>query len=403
MKKEYIILGLIIVLLSAYLVLRNQNGNNYALPFIPEVKVSDIHEIILEKEGKTIPITKKDEAWKVSDKNYPAETKSITKMLDIIKEMKVTALISEAGENLTRYELDDPNRIGVTVKSKSETMRQFEIGKAAPSYRHTFIRLANNPSVYHAAKSFRRDFDKSVADLRDKSVLQFDQEKITEITLEKEGITQTLALTKISEEEEENATETDDAAANADSSTAETAESTVTVWQIQGDETNSALDETKKNAIKEMLSTLSTLKCSSYSESDDKKSAFKDQAILATLTLKGDKAYTLQLITKTVDDGDYPGLSSENGYPFFIGSYEGDNLLKKVDSVLGIEEKKDENQSMDDEISPTDTYQDPTAGTTEMDAVAKQLIGDAVQQGAEGNESASLQENEDEVTTETEE
>ncbi len=403
MKKEYIILGLIIVLLSAYLVLRNQNGNNYALPFIPEVKVSDIHEIILEKEGKTIPITKKDEAWKVSDKNYPAETKSITKMLDIIKEMKVTALISEAGENLTRYELDEPNRIGVTVKSKSETMRQFEIGKAAPSYRHTFIRLASNPSVYHAAKSFRRDFDKSVADLRDKSVLQFDQEKITEITLEKEGITQTLALTKISEEEEENATETDDAAANADSSTAETAESTVTVWQIQGDETNSALDETKKNAIKEMLSTLSTLKCSSYSESDDKKSAFKDQAILATLTLKGDKAYTLQLITKTVDDGDYPGLSSENGYPFFIGSYEGDNLLKKVDSVLGIEEKKDENQSMDDEISPTDTYQDPTAGTTEMDAVAKELIGEAVQQGVEGNESASLQENEDEVTTETEE
>ena len=52
MKKEYIILGLIIVLMSAYLVLRNQDGNNYTLPFIPEVKVSDIHEIILEKEGE---------------------------------------------------------------------------------------------------------------------------------------------------------------------------------------------------------------------------------------------------------------------------------------------------------------------------------------------------------------
>ena len=357
----------------------------------------------LKKRGKTIPITKKDEAWKVSDQNYPADTQSITKMLDIIKGMKVTALISEAGENLTRYELDEAHRIGVTVKSETETMRKFDIGKTAPSYRHTFIRLANNPSVYHAAKSFRRDFDKSVADLRDKSVLRFDQKKITEITLEKEGITQTLTLAKISADEEKNTAETDDAATSADS-TAEAAKSTVTMWQIKGDETNSALDETKKKTLKEILSTLATLKCSSYSESDDKESAFKDQTILATLTLKGDKAYTLQLITKTGDDGDYPALSSDNAYPFFLGGYEGDNLLKKVDSILGIKEKKDEDQPIDDEVSQADTDQDPTAGTKKMDAVAKQLIGEAVQQGMEGNENASsIQESEDEVTTEMEE
>ncbi|MBF0199898.1 MAG: DUF4340 domain-containing protein [Desulfamplus sp.] len=342
MKKAYIIPGLLILLLSAYLVLHDRDRSHYTLPFIPGVAVSDISEITVEKGGVSIIITGKDGVWSVTDKNYPADKNRITEMLDIIKNLKVTALVSEEGDNLARYELDPENRIKVTVKSEAEVLREFEIGKAAPSFRHTFIRIKGSRSVYHAPENFRRNFDKSVDDLRDSNVLTFEKDKITHVTLEKGGKMEIFDLSKGGGD----AQTSDLPQGQGDDQTSDTSkgEGYFQTSDTSGEEPDISpekpdIPQDKRDALDSMLSTLSSLKCSRFADIDSKDEAFQDMETAASITMKGDKTLSLKIFSK---DGElFPAISSENDYPFYLDTWQGENLLKKMDEIMDIDDQGD--------------------------------------------------------------
>lgn len=337
MKKEYVILGLIIIALSAYLLTKKTDRDNYTLPAIPEINVADITEIAIQKgeskqdikqngdkdnKDNKILISKKDGSWVVSgavpDKNYPADQESITKMVDIIKSLKLSALVSESG-NLAPYELDAKNRINVTVKSKAETVRNFAIGKTAPSFRHTFVVLDNGNSIYHAEKSFRNDFDKTINDLRDKKVLSFDKNKISSITLKKGDIVKTVAL--------KDGKPVDD---NKDKK------------PVDSNKDGKAVDNKENEALEKILTTLSDLKCYSFTDTESK-NEFKEKGIeeISKVSIKesADKEISFVIYNKDAN-GNYPALSSESLYPFFLNTYEGNDIIANIDQSMGI--KKEE-------------------------------------------------------------
>ena len=330
MKKEYFIIGLIIVALSAYLVTNKTNRDNYTLPSIPEIDVANITEISLQKgenekdakhkDGKIV-ISKKDGAWLVTgaagDKNYPADQESITKMVDIIKALKLSALVSESG-NLAPYELDAKNRIGVTVKSSTETLRKFEIGKTAPSFRHTFVKLDGSNSVYHAEKSFRQDFGKTVDELRDRKVLTFDKNKISSITLKKGDKVQEFAIK--------------------DGKPVETIEKKPVDKKDDKTVQNKPkpADNNRNEAVEKIISTLSDLKCSGFTDTDSK-DEFKGKGIeeIARITLKGNNEKSLVIYKKDAKEN-YPALSSGTIYPFMLDTYQGNELVSGIDNAMGI-------------------------------------------------------------------
>ncbi|MBF0572317.1 MAG: DUF4340 domain-containing protein [Desulfamplus sp.] len=346
MKKEYIILGLIIIALSAYLITNKTDRDNYSLPSISEINVADIVEINLEKDGKNILISKKDSSWivgSVADKTYPADQESITKILDIVKALKVSALVSESG-NLTPYELDAKNKINVTVKSKTATVRKFEIGKTAPSFRHTFVKLDGSKSVYHAEKSFRRDFEKTVDDLRDKKVLSFDKNKITNITLKKGDIIKEVAIKdgKPVEKKDEKAQDSSKDEKSADNKIDENKSG-----ENKSDDKKADNLLTSKNneAIEGILATLSDLKCNSFTDTENK-NEFKDKGIeeIAKVTLKADANKELSFVIYKKDAKEnYPAITSENVYPFLLTTYEGNDIITKIDDAMGL--KKEDSPS----------------------------------------------------------
>ncbi|MBF0111140.1 MAG: DUF4340 domain-containing protein [Desulfamplus sp.] len=320
MKKEYIILGLIIIALSAYILTNKTDRDNYTLPSIPEINGSDITEITVQKGDKNIVISKNGGSWSVanagSDKSYKANQESITKMVDLIKSLKLSALVSESG-NLSPYELDEKNRITVEAKSQSETVRKFEIGKSAPSFRHTFVRLDANKSIYHAEKSFRQDFDKSLQDLRDKKIISFDKGKISAITIKKGDKIKEFAIKDGK--------------------------------PVSSGEVKEAIEEGE--AIETILTTLSDLNCHSFTDSDNK-DEFRQKEILeiAKITLKEEPEKELSFVIYTKDENDnYPAISSESIYPFFITTHDGNQIVEKIDSALGI--KKEEPTSEDKQES----------------------------------------------------
>ncbi len=182
-KKEYFILGGIILLLAVYLAYQKTDRTYYELPKLTEVKKADITALKISKTDKTIELQKKDDKWVILPEKYPADSGKIDPMLDIIAGLTLTALVSES-ENYNRYELDDPQKITILALAGDKTVRSFDMGKTAPSNQHTFIRLPDDKRVYHARENFKTKFDVTTDALRDLTVLVFDKTQIRQIDIQ---------------------------------------------------------------------------------------------------------------------------------------------------------------------------------------------------------------------------
>ncbi len=56
----------------------------------------------------------------------------------------------------------------------------------------------------------------------------------------------------------------------------------------------------------------------------------ENQEPVFNITLKGTKEYTLRIFAKQEgDNGKYPALSSESGFPFLLATYGAERIIKK--------------------------------------------------------------------------
>ena len=187
MKKEYLILTALILILSAYIVFHKDNNNTYSLLKINLPQKSKIIKLILGKNNKELIFKKeKEEKWIIN--TYPANQSLVNNILDAISNLKVSALISSQKKDIKRYQLDNENKIKVKAFENDKKVFEFTIGKTAPSFNHTFVAFKNNPNIYHANGSFRPDFEKSIEDYRDKKILDFEKKSIKKIILKKNKI-----------------------------------------------------------------------------------------------------------------------------------------------------------------------------------------------------------------------
>ncbi|OQY51003.1 MAG: hypothetical protein B6230_05555 [Desulfobacteraceae bacterium 4572_89] len=311
MKKEYAILAVIILALSAYLAFKKDNQSNYTLPESIIIDSGEIDRIMISKGDKTIELFQKDDTWVLTDKEFSADMPSVNNILDVIRNLKITDLISE-NKDFIRYELDAKNSIGVKAFKGSGSLMEFKIGKTAPSLNHTFVMLANDKNIYQADKSFRDFFDKSIDNLRDKKVLSFKEDSIKKLILEKDGIVKTL---KTSESKDDKG-------------------KPFVSWKF---EDGSSPD---KETMDNLLSSLSFLKCKEFSDSLSKADLEKETS-LCKITLENDTLIVLNLFDGENEDK-IMAASSMSLYSFFLESFTAKDILSYVDKLAGLkkEEKK---------------------------------------------------------------
>ena len=320
-KKEYILLAAIILTLTFYLVLRNQNGAFYRLPELSNVTVSEITRIEIAKFGSSLVISKKDNKWIIGPEEYPVDINKVNEMLEIIGDFTLTALVSES-KDYNRYSLDDDKKIIVKAWNKDKLKREFEVGKDASSFRHTFVRLNGDDRVYHAREAFREKFDETMEKLRDKSVLSFEKKEIQEIHDVKGK--QSIILTRKQILSEENAGQV------TGDKVPETPK-TKTVWQ------SSDGRECDEYEVGSLLTMLSGLSCEKYIY-DRKKEDLIDP--ISSILLKGTKDFTLNIYAKsTKETSRYPATSSENAYPFLLPDWQANNIMIDPKKLL---KKQDE-------------------------------------------------------------
>lgn len=320
-KKEYIILAVIIVALLLYLSQRSTDRTLYQLPEMPEISNSDLSKIELTKNTTLVVLSKEDGKWTIGLKKYPADELKIKNMLDVIGKLSLTALVSQS-KSYNRYHLDEDNKIKVKAFDKDKLRREFDIGKAAASFRHTFVKISGDERVFHARGSFRGNFDKTVEDLRDKTVLSFKINEIREIHISKGKHKMVFNLTQPPKEVKQ--TEKSNTASPK-------TEPIKMLWQTTAGKNASS------TKINRLLTTLSDLSCEEYISGQDK-DEWKDP--IFTLILKGSKEYKLSIFEKlNKDKKDYPAISSENSYVFNLSSAEAENIMEDPEELL---EKKKE-------------------------------------------------------------
>ena len=346
MKKEYFMLAAVIAVLCAYLVLHKENKTNYTTPDVPVVKIKDIKEIKIVKGKKNVSLKKEDGNWFVTDKQYPADKTKVMAMLNIIAKLSLSDLISQSNDT-TRYELDSEHRIGIIAKNDSGSiLRKFNVGKTAPTYRHTFVTMGNDNDVYYANGNFRSDFDHDIDGFRDKTIFSFKEDAINDIKIEKgknkkeffikeenvpESKNSTGKLMQKSNEMKKKLHETKEKLKDRKINTPE-----VKKWVSKGDSLFSVRD------IKDLVSELADFKCARYTDNDSK-DVYQVKTPLCVIHIKKknhieNKGDMVIFIYPKNKNGNYPGICSEIRYPFILGSYEGNNILSRVNALLGIKE-----------------------------------------------------------------
>ena len=316
LKKEYLILILIIIGLSAYLLMRSSDRTLYQLPEIEELKQSEISKIEISQGDNSVILTKRDNQWYLEPAGYLADQTKVNAMLDVFEDLTLTALVSES-KDYNRYDLGAEKRINVKAWQQTTLKRNFDIGKAAASFRHTFVKLNGNSRVFHARDNFRSKFDFTIDDLRDKTVLAFKTTDIRQIEVTKDAHSVKLARSEVPVKP-----------VAAQQQKADTAPAAAVKFEWQNEEGQKGNDR----KLNQLLTTVGDLKCADYIN-DRQKNSFS--APIYTVKLKGIQDYQLDIFAKLqTDDKKYPAVSSDSDYPFWLSENKVQQIMINPEEMI---------------------------------------------------------------------
>lgn len=315
-KKEYIILILIIIALCVYLFTRSGDRTHYQLPTLAKLDPGNITKIEISKENDTIILKKKDNQWHLEPKGYLADINKVNSILAVFETLSLAALVSES-KDYQRYDLNPERRLIAKAWQDDALVRNLDIGKAAPSFRHTFVKLADDTRVFHANDNFRSKFDQTLDNLRDRSVLSFKPTDIQLVHITKEQAAVELVRNEVPVQPAASQLEKTDAS------------SPVAVkfeWQ---DRNGKSINEQN---LSRLLTTLSSLNCTGYID-DRKKDSFSEPIYM--VRLNGIQEHQLDIFAKLENDADnYPAVSSGSDYPFLLSDSQIKQIMKDPAEML---------------------------------------------------------------------
>jgi hypothetical protein len=313
LKKEYIVLAVVIFSLAGYLFVKKTNRLHYTLPATPAIAKNSIMKLELQRGDQQTILTRKNGAWFISPRDYPADTAKMDRIIEAITDLTINTLVSESGDYL-RYDLTNDKKITVKVLGEKGPLFSFAVGKRATTFKHTFVTIEDDGRVFQAQGNFRNDFDQSPQDLRDRNVLPFAKETLTSLEITDGG--KILHLKKKPPEQKGVGLKK-----KAD-------DSQVTIADGWVDGTGKEVSEA---AMNELFSQLTGLQCESYLE-EKKKEDFKDPII--SIALQGEKSGTLAIFSKTDQkDTGNPAISSGNDYPFVLQKFKVELIRKAVKEI----------------------------------------------------------------------
>ena len=181
--KSTLALLVVLVGLGAYIYFVNpqpNSGESTKEKAFASVKAADIEALRVKSESGDVTSLKKDGgAWQVvaplASKAAESEVSSVT---SAIEQIEIDRVIDENASNLAEYGLE-PARIEVEFKSAAgKTAGTLFVGEKTPTGGHVYARRNDEKKVFLVAAFQEQPLNKSTFDLRDKSLVTFERDKI---------------------------------------------------------------------------------------------------------------------------------------------------------------------------------------------------------------------------------
>ncbi len=137
---------------------------------------------IASASGDTTTVKKDGAAWKVTDPiNAAADESEVSGITSALSSAEVTRVVDENPTNLNDYGLSNP-RVEIDFKTSGDKdYRKLLVGEKTPTGGDVFARRGDDKKVFLIPAFQETALDKSTFDLRDKTVIKFDREKVDNV------------------------------------------------------------------------------------------------------------------------------------------------------------------------------------------------------------------------------
>lgn len=143
--------------------------------------------------GDQTTVEKQGNAWQVTQPSpAAADEAELSGITSNLASLEVQRVIDEQPADLKEYGLD-PARIEVTFKFAGKEQKLL-LGQKTPTGSDLYARTAEKPRVFLVSAYIESTFNKSSFELRDKTILEIDREKVDRLDVETPD--RTLTLTK---------------------------------------------------------------------------------------------------------------------------------------------------------------------------------------------------------------
>lgn len=158
---------------------------------IVELDEEALQEVAVTRAGRdTLTVVRgEDDAWGFGGGiDVPADDSSIGFMITSLASLNADRVVSENVLDWSPYELED-SELKVAYKLKEGAGGEVWFGKDTPTGSGVFARLKDDPRLFTVYSYNKSSFEKELFDLRNKQLLQVDDDKISSVTVSAGGRT----------------------------------------------------------------------------------------------------------------------------------------------------------------------------------------------------------------------
>jgi len=143
------------------------------------IESNEIKQIeLLPQDEKIVAVINNDEEWTIqAPRTLQADSDEWNRLADQAAELKFDSILEETASDPAIFGLQ-PARGHVTITTKNDTEYTVFIGDKNPTGNRTYAMVSNRDGIFLAPSSLSTTFDKKLDDLRNRTVLRFEQTEV---------------------------------------------------------------------------------------------------------------------------------------------------------------------------------------------------------------------------------
>lgn len=185
--RNTVIAFVVLLIIGGYAFVNYRFSRPLPKPGLLGIKADEIAKIALKYPDRELVIAREKPGapWMITQPiGTKADQTAANNLANAIADCTASRTVDEHPNDLARFGLAKPSVTVIVTTTKGKTLPGIEIGKTTPVGFNAYIRMTDRPSVMLVPSAFPPGMQKSVNEMRDRSLMSFDITDVTKFTLQ---------------------------------------------------------------------------------------------------------------------------------------------------------------------------------------------------------------------------